>query len=334
MNRAKEWALAIQEMEGYRPGTIAYRNLNPGNLKWSKFQAGQRNGFAFFNSYSDGLNALIFDISQKALGRTSLLKPTDTIYKFCQVYAPSSDGNYPLRYAEFIASKLNLSIYSTLNQIISEDAVQKILFVVSDFLPLREPQIRLAIQKVEDFFDALGIETAVEVIYDKFLPIQEVVIKAALGDTYELKDVTILDPKVVRDKVKINGQHIVLFCYRTEKPGNTGIEFNEAYKGAIWGQLPILDASDPDTIKLFMIHEILHGWYDRAIMNGLSVQDDVHKRDFSDIVKGLKPYVQTIFKPIPDKPYTAEITPLERLKKIIELLKILITQLLAGRRGE
>jgi hypothetical protein len=52
-------ALAIQNQEGYRPGTLAYRQNNPGNLRFDN-QAGAvrgERGFAKFASYEAGFNA-------------------------------------------------------------------------------------------------------------------------------------------------------------------------------------------------------------------------------------------------------------------------------------
>jgi murein DD-endopeptidase MepM/ murein hydrolase activator NlpD len=75
---------------------------NPGALRWSPFQSGTKNGFAVFNSYEDGFNALIHQLTIVADGRSKLYNPSMTVLDFCKVYAPSSDNNNPVLYAKFI----------------------------------------------------------------------------------------------------------------------------------------------------------------------------------------------------------------------------------------
>lgn len=106
----------IQQVEGYYPpgavvggvsypsGSLAYQNNNPGNLRFVG-QAGAvqgTGGFARFDSYDDGVNALNNQIQLYA-GRGM------TISDMMKVYAPSDDGNNPASYAATIAAALGVS---------------------------------------------------------------------------------------------------------------------------------------------------------------------------------------------------------------------------------
>jgi hypothetical protein len=84
-------AAAIQKQEGYAPGTVAYRNNNPGNL-WDGNNAiwpnlpHDANGFVIFPSYADGQAALENDLSIKinrGMDLTGLIT----------MYAPPSQNN-------------------------------------------------------------------------------------------------------------------------------------------------------------------------------------------------------------------------------------------------
>jgi len=93
-------ASAIQQIEGYYPGTLAYRNNNPGNLIFVG-QAGAargEDGFARFESYEAGLDALYRQLDLYA-GRGF------TIQQMMDKYAPAGHGgNNPAAYAQSIAS--------------------------------------------------------------------------------------------------------------------------------------------------------------------------------------------------------------------------------------
>lgn len=121
------FCLAIQEFEGYvkpgekgRDGKIypygsrSYRNCNPGNLKYVNnmyLTVGQdQDGFAKFKSYQDGFMALSNKIKKACNGESTVYKPDDTILEFFQKYAPTYDGNYPEKYAKFVADKLKVGI--------------------------------------------------------------------------------------------------------------------------------------------------------------------------------------------------------------------------------
>jgi hypothetical protein len=97
-------ANAIQAQEGYYPGSIAYRNNNPGNLMYAG-QPGATSGpggFAVFPDYQTGYNALLNQISLDA-------SRGETISQFISKYAPAAGGNDPTTYASNVAAALVLS---------------------------------------------------------------------------------------------------------------------------------------------------------------------------------------------------------------------------------
>lgn len=87
---------AIQQQEGYYPGSVSYTNNNPGNLVY----AGQPGatpgpgGFAKFQTLADGQNALLNQINLDATRGTDVNgNPTTTIAQLISSWAPSSAGN-------------------------------------------------------------------------------------------------------------------------------------------------------------------------------------------------------------------------------------------------
>lgn len=107
-------AAAIQTFEGYYPGTRAYRNNNPGNLKFAgqPGTTGQDDkGFAIFATFVDGWNALITLIRKRISQH-----PTWTILDFFMSYAPPSDNNDTTGYANFVAKTVGAPISATLGE--------------------------------------------------------------------------------------------------------------------------------------------------------------------------------------------------------------------------
>jgi len=101
-------AQAIQTIEGWFPGSIAYRNNNPGNLR----PAGQpgctsvstsSGQFCSFPDYQSGYQALINQINLDASRGLS-------IADFTSKYAPASDANDPKSYAASLAKATGLSV--------------------------------------------------------------------------------------------------------------------------------------------------------------------------------------------------------------------------------
>lgn len=112
MNKIQEFALAIQAGEGYFEGSRSFRNCNPGNLRWHN-QIGNigkdKDGFAIFPDYETGFAALCRQLTAACSGRSKVYSPYDTLYRFFERYAPSSDNNKPREYAERVAHKLGIS---------------------------------------------------------------------------------------------------------------------------------------------------------------------------------------------------------------------------------
>ena|SRR3990167_115999 len=120
----QDLALGIQRHEGWFPGSYSYRNLNPGNLR------GTDGKFLIFPTYTDGFNALLYDIKVKILGTASsiqrYMKKTNkkygevTFYEMISIYAPSEDNNDPLAYANYLIKFMqgyDLSLNMTLEKI-------------------------------------------------------------------------------------------------------------------------------------------------------------------------------------------------------------------------
>lgn len=106
-------ANTIQTIEGYYPGSLAYRNNNPGNLVFANQPGATQNGaFASFSSYDQGYQALQRQIQLDA--NRGL-----TIQQFINKYAPASDGNDPTSYAAQIAAAEGLSVNDPLSMAIS-----------------------------------------------------------------------------------------------------------------------------------------------------------------------------------------------------------------------
>lgn len=100
----RDLAQAIARFEGFRPGTRAYRNNNPGNLRYVG-QAGATGadgqGFAIFQDQADGWRALERQIELDA-GRGH------TLASFFTKYAPSHE-NDTNRYTSTVAGWLGIS---------------------------------------------------------------------------------------------------------------------------------------------------------------------------------------------------------------------------------
>lgn len=99
--------LAIKTMEGANPA-----NNNPGNCRY--YDGGYMaiyghvtqtaKGFAVFPSYAQGW--LYLQNLVKSMIHTH---PNRTLLEFFQVYAPSSDGNDPIHYSQFVAERMGVN---------------------------------------------------------------------------------------------------------------------------------------------------------------------------------------------------------------------------------
>ena len=100
-------ANAIQTQEGYYPGSVAYRNNNPGNLVYAG-QAGASpgvGGFASFDTLADGQAALDNQITLDATRGTDVNgNPTTTLAQLITSWAPPSENDTATYIANVSAS--------------------------------------------------------------------------------------------------------------------------------------------------------------------------------------------------------------------------------------
>lgn len=100
---------AIALYEG-GPGDANHRNNNPGNCRYNPsgympfygVVGKSPNGFAIFKDWNTGMLYLVNMIKGMIHKR-----PNETILQFMTRYAPTSDGNNPLKYSQFIAKQLS-----------------------------------------------------------------------------------------------------------------------------------------------------------------------------------------------------------------------------------
>lgn len=101
----------VADVQPNGQGTLAQRNNNPGNLKFNN-QVGAIQGdagFAKFNSYEQGYQALLNDIKAKQTGKTKTkLGPNSSILDFMNVYSPSSNNNNPKALSQTLAKGLGV----------------------------------------------------------------------------------------------------------------------------------------------------------------------------------------------------------------------------------
>jgi hypothetical protein len=88
---------AITKFEGWRPGTLAYRNRNPGDLRDAY------GNYRVFQTFAEGYSALLDDLRHKFLGRTRTgLGPDSTLLDLFMKYAPPADNNPTQEYTNFV----------------------------------------------------------------------------------------------------------------------------------------------------------------------------------------------------------------------------------------
>ena len=110
-------AQAITDYEGYYLNSVSNRNNNPGNLRYSPYQVGVRDGFALFDTYEDGWNALLHQLTIAADGRSNVYDPEMTLNEFFHVYAPSFE-NSPNLYAKTVIAQLDIPPETKLKEFI------------------------------------------------------------------------------------------------------------------------------------------------------------------------------------------------------------------------
>ena len=119
---------AMVDFEGWHPGgmsggqagtpSVSYRNHNPGNLRYSIFQLGKRDGFAYFYNDATGLFAMRFDIMQKCKGRTvTKLTGESTLEELIKVYS-ASEGIPLNNYVNFVCEQTGFKPEMKLKELI------------------------------------------------------------------------------------------------------------------------------------------------------------------------------------------------------------------------
>ena len=101
---------AIAIYEG-GPGDANHRNNNPGNCRFSPvgylpmYEPVKESpaGFAIFKDWDTGMLYLVNMIKARIH-----LHPNQTILQFMEVYSPYSDGNDPVKYADYLAKQLGV----------------------------------------------------------------------------------------------------------------------------------------------------------------------------------------------------------------------------------
>lgn len=107
-------AEAIRDYEG-KPGDRNYINNNPGNLRggqWSLAIGFDDKRFCIFKTMEDGMFTLRVMLTNCALGKSQVYKPTDSLVNFFSKYAPSSDNNNPQSYATFIGKRMAVNPFT------------------------------------------------------------------------------------------------------------------------------------------------------------------------------------------------------------------------------
>lgn len=107
------FADAIQDMEGYFPGSRSYRNNNPFNLKYIGQKTALRQdekGFCVFPDYKTGREAGLDQIRRVMRNGSKDYKKDCTFLEFFNTYAPSNDNNNPNRYATYVGQKLGVGV--------------------------------------------------------------------------------------------------------------------------------------------------------------------------------------------------------------------------------
>lgn len=116
-------ASAIQNHEGYYPGSVAYINNNPGNLMYAG-QAGATpgpGGFAVFSSYTAGYQALQNQIVLDATrGTDANGNPVATVGDLVSSWAPANaPGNSPQTVNAYISSVTSQTGYDASDNLLS-----------------------------------------------------------------------------------------------------------------------------------------------------------------------------------------------------------------------
>lgn len=133
MSKLEKFALAIQKHEGYYPGSLAYKNNNPGNMIMGELAKSfgakdcykhPRTGhcFAIFPTYEQGFSALCKLLENAFSGKSSIYKPDWTILEFFTKYSPVRDAKGNIipnkNYAQAVADEVGVSINTKIKDLL------------------------------------------------------------------------------------------------------------------------------------------------------------------------------------------------------------------------
>ena len=110
-SRINSFAKAIETYEGYFEGSRAWRNKNPGNLRFvgqPKAIGKDAQNFCIFATYQDGFDTLCQMLTNACTGKSKVYYPMMSLYDFFAIYAPTTDKNLPIPYAIYVAKKLSV----------------------------------------------------------------------------------------------------------------------------------------------------------------------------------------------------------------------------------
>ena len=130
--------LTVQLSDGTKQkranGTLAWRNNNPGNLKWGDFA--KANGAI---GPGGGGHAVFPDMKTGRMAQKTLLFTnvrgynTKTIQEAMAKYAPAGDSNNkPKQYARYVASQLQVSLNTKLNEL-SDNKKEKMIDAIQAY---------------------------------------------------------------------------------------------------------------------------------------------------------------------------------------------------------
>jgi hypothetical protein len=117
----EKWAEAIKKYEGWYKGSKSYRNNNPGNLKYANQKGAfdtDLDGFAVFDTYESGWNALINQLVIAVNGKSKNYNPEMTLVEFFKVFAPEEDNNEPNAYAIFVAQEIGIDPETKIKKVV------------------------------------------------------------------------------------------------------------------------------------------------------------------------------------------------------------------------
>lgn len=115
-NKVQRFAEAVAYAEGFRPGTLAWKNNNPGDLKISSVPSIGKDaqGHLMFATPEDGWRALRLQLGYIVTGQSSVYTLDMTIRTMGTKYAEWS-GNW----SKNVASKLGVSEDTTLRAVLT-----------------------------------------------------------------------------------------------------------------------------------------------------------------------------------------------------------------------